>query len=102
MSTYQELLAQKAELERKIENARKQELSDAVAQIKGLMAQYGITVADLGAKSPAGKPASSKGGKVAPKYRNPATGDTWTGRGRQPKWVESALASGKQLSDYAI
>lgn len=102
MSTYQELLAQKAELERKIENARKQELSDAIAQIKALMTQYGITVADLGGKLAPGKSGSTKGSKVAPKYRNPATGDTWTGRGRQPKWVEAALAGGKQLSDFAI
>ena len=102
MSTYQELLAQKAELERKIENARKQELSDAISKIKGLMSQYGITLADLGGKSSSGKSGSAKGSKVAPKYRNPATGDTWTGRGRQPKWVEAALAGGKQLSDFAI
>lgn len=102
MSTYQELLAQKAELEKKIENARKQELAEAIAKIKSLMAQYGITVADLGGKAATGKPAGGKGGKVAPKYRNPATGETWTGRGRQPKWVEAALASGKQLSDLAI
>jgi DNA-binding protein H-NS len=102
MSTYQELLAQKAELERKIENARKQELAEAITKIKALMAQYNITLADLGGKSPSGKSASGKASKIAPKYRNPATGETWTGRGRQPKWVEAALASGKQLSDLAI
>lgn len=54
------------------------------------MAQYGITLADLGAKAPAKAP-STKGSKLPPKYRNPATGETWTGRGRQPKWVEQAL-----------
>jgi DNA-binding protein H-NS len=27
------------------------------------------------------------GTKVAPKYRNPATGETWTGRGKAPKWI---------------
>ncbi|MCX7660857.1 H-NS histone family protein [Caldimonas sp.] len=102
MSTLQELLAQKAELEKKIEAARKQELAEAMAQIKSLMAQYGITVADLAGKGSTGKSSAGKGVKVAPKYRNPATGETWTGRGRQPKWVEAALASGKQLSDFAI
>ncbi|HWP20175.1 MAG TPA: H-NS histone family protein [Burkholderiaceae bacterium] len=101
MPTYQELLAQKAELERQIEAARKQELADAIAQIKSLMAQYGLTVADLGGAK-AGKPSSTKGSKVPPKYRNPATGETWTGRGRQPKWVEQALASGKKLEDLAV
>ena len=101
MPTYQELLAQKAELEKQIEAARKQELADAIAKIKSLMAQYGITLADLGAKAPAKGP-STKRSKVPPKYRNPATGETWTGRGRQPKWVEQALASGKKLDDLAV
>ena len=102
MATYQELLAQKAELEKQIENARKQELSDAIAQIRSLMSQYGLTVAVLGGKAGSAKASSTKGSKVAPKYRNKATGETWTGRGRQPKWVEQALASGKTLEELAI
>lgn len=98
MSTYQDLLAQRAELERKIEEARKKELADAIGQIRALMQQYGITVADLGGKSKA----TRSTGKVAPKYRDAATGATWTGRGRKPRWVEAALKSGKSLNDLAI
>ena len=41
--------------------------------------------------------------KAAPKYANPADPtQTWTGRGRKPKWVEELLASGKSLEDAAI
>jgi DNA-binding protein H-NS len=41
--------------------------------------------------------------KVAPKYRNSDDQDqTWTGRGRKPKWVEYALQSGKTLEDLRI
>jgi len=41
--------------------------------------------------------------KAAPKYANPADPtQTWTGRGRKPKWVEELLASGKSLDDAAI
>ena len=37
------------------------------------------------------------------KYRNPDnSAETWTGRGRQPKWVAAALASGKSLDDLKI
>ena len=36
-----------------------------------------------------------KGVKVAPKYRCPTSGDTWTGRGRAPAWVVDACASNK-------
>jgi hypothetical protein len=36
------------------------------------------------------------------KYRNPKTGDTWTGRGLQPKWLKAAIAAGDQLEDFLI
>ena len=34
---------------------------------------------------------------MAAKYRNKATGETWSGRGLQPRWLKAALASGKKL-----
>lgn len=111
MATYQDLLAQKAALEKQqaalekqLEEARKAERAEVIAQIRNLMSQHGLTLADLGSKG-AGKPAkaaTSAGRKVAPKYRNAATGETWTGRGLQPKWVKEALASGKKLEDMAV
>lgn len=110
MSSYQELLAQKealakqtAELEKQLQEARRAERSGVINQIKSLMAEHGLTVADLGIK--AGKsmaPSSSAGKKVAPKYRNQATGETWTGRGLKPTWLKNAIASGKKLEDFAI
>lgn len=37
------------------------------------------------------------------KYANPAnSSDTWSGRGRKPRWFEAALASGKSPEDLAI
>jgi len=43
---------------------------------------------------------SEKGG---PAYRNPSnSAETWTGRGRQPKWVREALASGTRLEEMLI
>ena len=42
-------------------------------------------------------------GKVAPKYRNPANPqETWTGRGRQPRWLAGETAAGKKLEDFLI
>ncbi|MBI5925832.1 MAG: H-NS histone family protein [Aquabacterium sp.] len=111
MSNYQELLAQKAALEKQaadldkqLQDARRAERAGVIAQIKSLLTEHGLTVADLGLKP--GKPATggsaSAGRKVAPKYRNAQTGETWTGRGLQPKWVQAAIASGKKLEDFAI
>ncbi|WP_141750791.1 MULTISPECIES: H-NS histone family protein, partial [Stenotrophomonas] len=41
--------------------------------------------------------------KVAPKYRNPANpNETWTGRGRQPKWMAALVQAGKSATDFLI
>jgi len=100
MTTLQDLLAQRAALEQEIEATQKRERSDAISKIRSLMTEYGLTLADLAGKTSA-KPSTS-GNKVAAKYRNAATGESWSGRGLKPKWLTAAIASGKQLSDFAI
>ena len=41
--------------------------------------------------------------KVEPRYRNPANvEETWTGRGKQPRWLAAQLAAGKQLASFLI
>jgi DNA-binding protein H-NS len=103
MSTYQELLAQKAalerqtsELDRQLQDARKAERAGVIAHIKQLLAVNGLTVVDLGLK------AAAAGSKVAPKYHNAETGETWSGRGLQPKWIKVALAAGKTLEQLKV
>lgn len=92
MTSYKELLKQREALEQQISEARRRELSDAVAQVRSLVSEFGLTPHDV---FPAGKGAgktgrsSMAGTKVAPKYRNPATGETWTGRGKAPKWIQN-------------
>jgi DNA-binding protein H-NS len=104
MSNLADLIAQKAALEQQIAEARREARAGAIAQIKSLMAEHGLTLSDLGGKSPA--PASAaparKGRKVPAKYRDPESGTTWSGRGLQPKWLKAALASGRKLSDFAL
>ena len=100
MASLQDLLDRKAALEREIEATRRQEKADAINKVKALMSEYGLTVADLNAKSSA-KSGGGKGSKVAVKYRNKATGDTWSGRGLQPKWLKAALAAGRKIEEFA-
>lgn len=83
MSTYKQIQAQIEQLRIQAEEARKKELASAINQIKNLMAEFGITVSDLGA---VGKKKAGRRAAPAAKYRNPATGDTWSGRGKAPKW----------------
>jgi DNA-binding protein H-NS len=41
--------------------------------------------------------------KVFPKYRNPRDyNETWTGRGKQPRWLAKELRSGKHLAEFLI
>ena len=100
MASITELLAQKAAIEQQIAEAQRAERADAIAKIRGLMADYGLTPADLSGRSTT--PARKTGVKVAPKYRDTTTGSTWSGRGLQPKWLKEALASGKKLADFAL
>ncbi len=39
---------------------------------------------------------------VAPKYENPQTGDTWTGRGKPPRWITDAETSGTSRDHFLI
>ena len=76
--------------------------ADAIAKVRSLMAEYGLTLADLGGKPPGAGPKGKAGGKVPAKYRNAATGESWSGRGLQPNWLKAALASGRSLDDFKV
>lgn len=96
MASYQELIQQREALEKAIALARQQEIAQALSQVKGLVNDFGLTAEDIfggGSKTRASKPS----GKVAPKYRDSATGSTWTGRGKPPKWIQ-----GKDRTAFAI
>jgi DNA-binding protein H-NS len=101
VASLQDLLAQKAALDREIELTKTQERGEAIKKVRALMSEYGLTPADLAVRSQ-GKPKASAGKKVAAKYRNADTGESWSGRGLQPKWLKAALASGRKLSDFAV
>lgn len=100
MSNLEDLLAQKADLEKRIEAVQREARSDAIAKVKALMTEYGLTAADLSSRT-AVRGAKS-GGKVAAKYRNNETGETWSGRGLQPKWLKAALSSGRKIEEFAV
>lgn len=76
-----ELLHQKEELDRKINILKAEHRRSALIQISNLIQLHGFTVGDL---FPAGtrKPQA----KRPPKFRNPTTGELWSGRGKAPRW----------------
>src|ERR1700722_8129811 len=40
--------------------------------------------------------------RVLPKYRNPQTSETWSGRGKQPRWLVAAMKSGRKIEEFRI
>lgn len=96
MKTYSALKAQIDKLERQAAAIRQKEVSKVVAELKKTIAQYDLSAADLGLTGGARKDAARKTRRAGsatvgvPKYRNPQTGDTWTGRGRPPAWIVGA------------
>ena len=94
MATYKDLLAQKAKLEEQLEAARAAEVETAIAQVRQIVLEYGLTAEDLGV---AAKTKKRKGSVVQPKYQDPKSGSTWTGRGRAPAWI-----AGKNYERFLI
>jgi len=84
MATYKDLLVQKAKLEEQLEAARLAEVESAVQQVRQIVLEYGLTAEDLGFTA---KTKKRKGTVVPPKYMDPKTGATWSGRGRAPTWI---------------
>ncbi len=103
-----EAQAKVAELQKQAANARKEAMASAIRDVKALMAQNGLTIADLGvistktAKTKKVAGASDNRAAVAPKYRDNVTGETWTGRGKAPKWLAAKLATGASKEQFLI
>lgn len=82
------------------EELAKERVSKLRDKIHQLVKAEGIALDEvLGGRGGRGGKARSK---VKPKYRNPATGETWSGRGKRPRWFAAALAAGKKEKDFLI
>jgi DNA-binding protein H-NS len=81
--------------------AQKQELERRLLQLtqgQGVGAQIGQESAAVdGTRQRRSYP------RVHPKYRNPsAPGETWSGRGKQPRWLVAALKAGAKIDEFVI
>ena len=74
---------------------RRSDLQKQLARLQRLSADAPVAAGN-------GRTSAMKGVKVKPKYRDARTGDTWAGRGVQPRWLTAALKVGKKLDDYLI
>ncbi|CAB3754362.1 H-NS family nucleoid-associated regulatory protein [Paraburkholderia humisilvae] len=96
---YKDLLAQRAALEKQIEEARSKERGDAInsirqlmQEIRQLMQEFEITEAELTVRK-----TRKARGPVKPKYKDPNSDKTWSGMGRAPAWI-----AGKDRAAFLI
>ncbi|WP_071769356.1 H-NS histone family protein [Burkholderia ubonensis] len=82
--TYQQVKAELEKLQQEAEALRQQEAATVLAEVREKVAEYGLTEQDIfGRKRSALTP-------VPPKYQDPKTGATWSGRGKPPAWIANA------------
>lgn len=92
----EELKELRADIDKALETIEVRRKAEALKAAEQAAKAYGFSLSDL-------KDAGTKGSKNPPKYANPEDpSQTWTGRGRKPKWVNDALKAGKKLEDLAI
>jgi DNA-binding protein H-NS len=98
MSVYLELLAQRQELDRQIEEVRKNEVAAAVRQVKDIIQEFGLTAAQCGfgsnSTAEVRRPAKAK-------YITP-DGKTWTGRGKPPNVFKALVEAGHKMEEFLI
>ncbi|MGU7770052.1 H-NS histone family protein [Burkholderia sp. MR1-5-21] len=85
MATYRQLTAQLEKLQQKIDKEREKAITDAIASIRAKIEEFDITPEELGFRSHGAAVKTKR--PLPPKYRNPKTGETWSGRGRAPAWL---------------
>jgi len=114
--TRKELEKLRGDIEKALDKIADVEKKAALAAAEKAARAYGYSLVELtgetaeGTTTPAKAPKARKPktpndgrAKVAPKYRNPENPEqTWSGRGRSPKWVEAYLAAGGSLENITI
>lgn len=97
--SYAELLELRDNVQEAMDQRRSEERKELREKLRQLVAESGFELEEVIPK----RSDKRKFGKVAIKYRNPDDPtQTWTGRGRQPKWLVAELKRGRKLEDFAV
>ena len=102
-----------ARLQKQAQALQAKQRTPILASIVNSMREYDITPDEIAeayakrtARSASRKADGSNGDRVKrsvpPKYRHPETGETWTGRGKAPRWIAAAEEAGLKREEYLI
>ncbi len=87
MATYRDLKARAEKLLAQAEEARLAELHTVLEQVQALVEEHGLTPEQIFGQKRT-RPNGNAASVPAAKYQNPKTGQTWSGRGREPFWIK--------------
>ena len=94
-----DLITLELKVKKAIAMAKERERSELKSRIEIMAQDSGFSVDELFARGRG----AMKGRTVAPKYVNPDnSSETWTGRGRKPKWLVAKLSKGAKMEQFAI
>ncbi len=122
MKSYKNLLGEIQRLQSLAAKRRRKEVGAVIAEMRQKMADYGITLDELqaparkrkggggsgakpgrtGSKKPAKPKKKAAKRKVAPKYKDPQSGATWSGRGLTSKWLAEREKAGQKREEFLI
>jgi DNA-binding protein H-NS len=100
-----EIEASANEIRKELDAERKGERTQTITSIREMIKLHELTASDLGFVGKGSMKQRSVGDKrnvVAPKYQDPDSGKTWTGRGKSPAWLSVQLAAGREKQEFLI
>ena len=112
MPTLQTIKSRIATLEKQAVALLNKERRAVIAKVTAYIEKYGLMPGELGFRGARGAKAGMRKSKTVatrsvgvPKYRDPDTGKTWTGRGKPPAWIAATIKEGRKdafLIDKAL
>lgn len=97
--TREELEQLKDNIDKRLVEIEKEQRSAALTEMRAIAKRHGVSMEEMVEMATAN--ASPSG--ALPKYRDPKNpSNTWTGRGRKPKWLVAAIDAGADIGEFAI
>ncbi|MFM8444983.1 MAG: H-NS family nucleoid-associated regulatory protein [Methylococcus sp.] len=89
-----------ANAQRALKERQSSKRKEVIAKMREMAASIGVNIEIIEGEKPV---TGRRGGKVAPKYRNPHDPEqTWTGRGMKPRWLQALMDQGHEPSEFQI
>lgn len=95
----EELDKLKGDIDKRLVEIEKEQRSAAMTEMRAIAKRHGVSMEEMVEMATANATPSG----ALPKFRDPENPEnTWTGRGRKPKWLIAAIEAGADISDFAI